>query len=92
MKRIGTTFLEIAYFRDEITGEYVTRGLIVPFPPQLQWLIKEGRKCEWLVRPEDRGILLSGGFVDTDFGTNEVIDEDVSTPSMMATYLDSSVT
>lgn len=88
-KRIRNTYFTIAYFRDEITNEYVTRGLIVPFPPQPQWLIKDGRKYEWQVRPDDRARLFSEGFVDTDFGTGEIIDEDVSTPATMAVYLES---
>jgi hypothetical protein len=42
-KSISRTILRIAYFRDNVTGEYVTRGLIIPFPPSPQWLIKDGR-------------------------------------------------
>lgn len=87
-KQIGKTFLKIAYFRDTITENYVTEGLFVPFPPQSQWLIKDGRRYEWQVREQDRDRLFREGFVDTDFGTGEVIDKDVSTPPRMARYLE----
>lgn len=42
------------------------------------------------MRPQDRDILFTQGFVDFDMGEGGVIDDDISTPVKMAAYLGNS--
>lgn len=87
-KMIGNTFLRIGYSKDQATEEYVTIGLILPSPPQEQWLIKDGMRYEWVLEQKDYQRIFSGEFVDTHSLTGDVIAEDVSTPPKMAAYLE----
>jgi len=87
-KMIGNTFLRIGYSKDQATEEYATIGLILPSPPQEQWLIKDGMRYEWVLEQKDYQRIISGEFVDTHSVTGDTIAEDVSTPPKMAAYLE----
>ena len=87
-KLIGYACLQIEYSIDQATKKYATKGLILPPPPQQQWLIKDGRIYEWILEPKDWQRVFSGEFVDTHSGMVDVIAEDTSTPQKMAAYLE----
>jgi hypothetical protein len=86
-KLFGSTCLQIEYSRDQATNEYVTKGLILPPPPQEQWLIRDGRIFVWDATEEDWQRLFSGEFIDKYKEMVTIINEDISTPQKMADYL-----
>lgn len=86
---IATGRLTIKKVRDEITGECKIIGSIqyksiLPRPHSISWLIKYGRKFQSTYSQKDSSIDIE----NTDSGPGEPIEENVSTPEMMAAYLE----
>ena len=92
-KEIGYNHLIIRYLKDEVTGEYVTEGIFWDVSKLVggrRWLIQNGRKFDLDLQLTSWGDLRveEGDLAVTGRGPGEVIDEDVSTPEKMATYLE----
>lgn len=96
-REVNGNRLEIRYLRDKITGYYVTEGSFWDVSTRIvstrigqSWLIQNGRKYVLDLALTTYGDIQvnDGDLGMTGFGPGEVISEDVSTPEMMAAYLE----
>jgi len=92
-KVIGYTHLIVRCFKDKVTGEYVTQGVLWDVSNLVgapRWLIRDNRKFVLdfaLVAPGDL-MREDGDWTATTYGVGEVIEVDLSTPEKMADYLE----
>lgn len=92
-KKIANNRLIIRYLKDKASGNYVTEGIFWDVSKLIggqRWFIKNGKKFELEFKLTSWGDLQTedGDLAVTGRGLGETIEEDVSTPERMATYLE----
>ena len=92
-KKIANNRLIIRYLKDKASGNYVTEGIFWDVSKLIggqRWFIKNGKKFELEFKLTSWGDPQTedGDLAVTGRGLGETIEEDVSTPERMATYLE----